>query len=139
MQYSINVAIKSSLWSGWEVLGLALNTPSSLLGWSSRRGLGSWGKLPVGPRPHLHPIRPGVPPSPVLGFRPVCICLLSPLLVAPWHQPLLKQHCWRQLSKQADHPVPFFLPFLLVLLILNTARRLLGLLSWNEHSPKGLY
>ena len=110
-----------------------------LPGQYSQRGLESWRKLPTGPRPHLQPIKPGVPPpTPVLGFRPACLCLLSPLQGAPQHQPLLKQHCW-QLSKQADHSIPFFLPFLLVLLILNTARRLLGLLPWNEHSPKRPY
>ena len=119
---------------------LALTPPHhGLLGLYSQRGLESWRKLPAGPRPHLQPIRPGVLPlTPVLGFRPVCLCLLSPLQGVPQHQPLLKQHCL-QLLKQADHSSPFFLPFLLVLLILNTARRLLGLLSWNEHSPKRLY
>lgn len=119
---SVAVIIKFMIWLGALGLSSEAPTPPGHLGQSSERGLESWGKLPTGPgttsASHWAWLCPSLPCP---CFHPVCIGLLCPLLgLLPWL--LLKQHRW-QLSAQAHHSPPFFLPFLLLLLILNTARR----------------
>lgn len=104
---------QSNSWSGREGLGLALSPHPH---WP-----GILGKVSHGPRATSASHQASIPPSPVLSLHPVCIRLLSALR-GLLRLPLLKQCCW-QLSEQAHHSVPSFLPCLLLLLILNTARR----------------
>lgn len=138
VECSINtdIIIRFVIWLGGVGLTSESSIPTGLLGLSSHRGLKSWGKLPEG---HIC-----IP----LGLGPLLPCpqLPSCLRLSPFSSlggsaappPPLTQRCW-QLSKQADHSIPFFLPFLLVLLILNTARHFAWFIIWNEHSPKALY
>lgn len=109
-------------------------TPTGLWGCSSQRGQESWGKLSLDPRPHLSPIRPGIlpslPPASTPSGHVSFLLPWGPLGTSPAKEaPLAAFKTSRSLA-------PFLLLFLLVLLILNTARRFAWFIILGRALPK---